>query len=166
MHTLRFLPFALALCVNLAGAEDGYIADKNGCKIANPSPKPKETVTWSGACKEGYADGQGAMQWYDDGNPGARYEGTLVHGVISGQGKLSLSNGTTYEGGWLNGKQSGAGVLTTTDGGTYRGEWKNGEPDGAGVMHSASGETVTGIWKEGLYVGPAQDPAKDPAKDK
>lgn len=157
MHFLRFSPVVLMLCVSLAWAEDGYIADKNGCKIANPSPKPKESVTWSGGCKEGYAEGQGVMQWYDDKTRGAMYEGTLVRGALSGQGKLTLPDGVTYDGGWLDGKQSGTGTLTAIDGGTYRGGWKNGQPDGPGVMRNANGEAVTGIWKEGVYTGPAKD---------
>jgi hypothetical protein len=157
LRFLRLTPLVLMLHFGLGWAEDGYIADKNGCKIANPSPKPLETVTWSGSCKDGYAEGQGTMQWYDDNQPGALYQGTLVHGALSGKGKLTLPNGATYEGGWLDGKQSGTGVLTAIDGGDYRGEWKNGEPDGAGVMRSGTGETVTGIWKEGIYIGPGKD---------
>ena len=157
MHFLRFSTVVLALCGSLACAEDGYIVDKNGCKIANPSPKPKESVTWSGGCKDGYADGRGVMQWYDDSKPGSLYEGKLVRGALSGQGKLTLPDGTTYEGGWLDGKQSGTGVLTASDGGTYSGEWKHGEPDGPGVMRNGNGETVTGIWKEGVYIGPGKD---------
>ncbi len=164
---LRKLSPAVSVCLALfavnSWSDEGYITDKNGCKIVNPSPKPHETVTWSGSCTDGFADGQGTMQWYDNNQPGVRYEGTVVHGALSGQGKLTLPDSTTYEGGWLDGKQYGTGTLTTVEGARYQGEWKNGQPDGRGVMRAASGETVQGIWKDGAYVGPAAYVA--PAKD-
>jgi hypothetical protein len=163
MHPTRQLSIAVSSFLLLSvpaawSAEEGYISDSNGCQIANPSPKPGETVTWSGECKDGYADGSGIMQWFEDKETGARYEGTLVRGVLSGEGKLTLPDGSSYEGGWLDGRQSGEGILRTTDGGSYKGEWKNGRPDGQGVMHAAGGQTVEGIWKEGIYQGPAKEP--------
>lgn len=157
--------FFLSLLSVTAWAEDGYIADQNGCKIANPAPKPNETVNWSDGCKDGYAQGKGVMQWYEDKQPGAHYEGELVRGVVSGHGKLTLADGTTYDGGWLDGKQHGTGTLKTVDGGSYVGEWKNGAPDGRGVMRAASGEFVDGIFKEGIFIGPAPEQAKEPAPE-
>ena len=69
MNLVRVLPLSVCLLLLLIGgharSDEGYIADKNGCKIANPSPKPSETVAWSGGCKDGFADGNGIMQWYD-----------------------------------------------------------------------------------------------------
>lgn len=156
----------LSLCLSLfalsAWSDEGYISDNNGCKIANPNPKPNETVTWSGKCKDGFADGEGVMQWSENNQPGGRYEGTLVHGALSGQGKLTLPDGTSYDGGWLAGKQHGTGVLKDPDGGSYSGEWKNGQPDGRGTMRRASGDAVRGVWKDGVYIGPESDQSKPP----
>jgi hypothetical protein len=169
MKPTRALPFTvslgLALCAVGSWSDQDYITDKNGCRIVNPSPKPDETVSWSGSCEDGFAAGQGTMQWYDKNQPGVRYDGTVVHGALSGQGKLTLPDGTTYEGGWLDGKQQGTGTLTAADGARYEGEWSNGQPDGRGAMRASSGETVQGIWKDGLYVGPAKDESK-PAEEK
>ena len=163
MNLARTLSIAISSSVLLSApgawsAEDGYIIDSNGCKIANPSPKPNETVTWTGECKDGFAEGTGVMQWFEDKQAGPRYEGTLAHGALSGQGKLTLPDGSTYEGGWLDGRQSGQGILRASDGGSYEGGWKNGKPDGHGVMHAATGETVDGVWKDGTYEGPAKKP--------
>jgi hypothetical protein len=152
-----FVVIAAGSCPFQASAEEGWIADKNGCKIANPSPRPKESVTWNGGCVGGFADGNGLMQWYLDGVPSARYQGNVHQGVISGNGRLSLPDGATYDGEWVNGKQHGRGTLTAPDGSSYAGEWKDGEPDGHGTMKRASGETVTGNWKQGSYVGPDED---------
>jgi len=149
------LGLVLILPAAYASADDGWIADKNGCKIANPSPKPSETVTWSGACTDGFAQGQGVVQWYEDGRPGVTYEGAVVRGAASGQGKLTMPDGVTYEGGWLDGKQSGSGKYSAPGGARYEGEWEDGAPNGRGIMHGGSGEVLDGIWKSGAYVGPA-----------
>jgi hypothetical protein len=151
------LGLLLVLAAACASAEDGWIADKNGCKIANPSPKPGETVTWSGACANGFAQGQGVVQWYKDGKPGVTYEGALARGAASGQGKLTMPDGATYAGGWLDGKQDGSGKYSAPGGARYEGEWKDGAPNGRGIMHGASGEVMDGVWKAGTYVGPAAE---------
>jgi hypothetical protein len=116
--------------LNVAHAEDQYIKDNKGCKIANPNPKPNESVTWSGTCVNGFAQGAGVMEWRVNEQPGGRYEGNLDKGVVSGKGKLTMPDGTSYEG-----------------------EWKAGRPDGEGVYTDQSGETLKGLWKEGEYVG-------------
>jgi hypothetical protein len=141
-----------AACAN---GEDGWIADQNGCKIANPSPKAGETVSWSGACTDGFAQGEGVVQWYEDAKPGATYKGALARGAASGQGKLTMPDGATYEGGWLDGKQDGNGKYSAPGGARYEGEWKDGMPNGRGIMQGPSGEIMDGIWKAGTYVGPA-----------
>ena len=101
MNPMRTLSIAISSLVLLSApgawsGEENYISDSNGCKIANPSPKPNETVTWSGACKDGFAEGTGVMQWFEDKQPGARYEGALAHGELAGEGKLTLPDGSTY----------------------------------------------------------------------
>jgi hypothetical protein len=159
------LSLGLSLFALTSWSDEGYISDNNGCKIANPNPKPDERVTWSGNCKDGFADGEGILQWSESNQPGGRYEGTLVRGALSGQGKLTLPDGTSYDGGWLDGKQHGTGTLKDADGGSYRGGWKSGQPDGRGVMRRASGDAVRGVWKDGVYIGPANDPS-EPAKDR
>ena len=58
--------------VQAAPDEDsGWIADKRGCKVANPFPRPGESITWSGECKNGFAQGSGVLQWYSE-RPGGR----------------------------------------------------------------------------------------------
>src|SRR5262245_8366526 len=72
-----FLLAGLCACFPAAAAEDdvSWIADQRGCKVANTFPRPGETITWSGPCKNGYADGDGVMQWFLDGKEDDRYEG-------------------------------------------------------------------------------------------
>ena len=146
----------IALTIAQAKAEEGFIGDQKGCKVANPSPKPEESVRWNGPCVDGYADGKGLLQWYIKNVPNTRYEGTLKRGQLAGQGKLTMPDGATYDGHWLAGKQQGKGVQSMPDGSRYEGEWKNGQPDGRGVFRNAAGETLDGEWSEGGYVGPEE----------
>ena len=49
-------------------AHGAWVTDpKTGCKITNPNPKPNETITWTGECRNGLAQGLGAVIWYKDG---------------------------------------------------------------------------------------------------
>jgi len=153
----------IALTVGHVKAEEGFIADQKGCKVANPSPKPEESVRWNGPCVDGYADGKGLLQWYIKTVPSTRYEGALKRGQLTGQGKLTMPDGASYDGQWLAGKQQGKGVQSMPDGSRYEGEWKNGQPDGRGVFRNTAGETLDGEWSEGAYVGPE---AKKDAEEK
>jgi cytochrome c553 len=58
-----------------------WIKDNKACMHFNPDPKPYETLSWTGSCKGGYANGYGHRQWSDT----AKNDGTenilLVKGV-------------------------------------------------------------------------------------
>lgn len=60
----------------------GWITDpSNGCRVWNPNPKPKETITWSGVCpNDGQLTGKGVLQWYEDGKATDRQEGEYSDG--------------------------------------------------------------------------------------
>ena len=49
----------LLLTVLLSGYSfaGDWMADSKGCKVWNNNPIEGETVTWSGACKDGLAEG-------------------------------------------------------------------------------------------------------------
>lgn len=96
---------------NEAHAPPGWIAAaQSGCKIWNPQPEANESVTWSGGCTDGFASGEGTLQWYE-------------------QGKLDMK----FEGHYQNGKRNGYGVLTDTNGNRVAGEWRDDEPVPAGA---------------------------------
>ena len=153
---VEFTVLALASAAVQAAAESegGWIADAKGCKIANPSPKPNETVKWSGACKNGYAEGKGVLEYAIDGKPGARYEGQLKRGRFDGRGVLRTPDGAVYDGDWSDGAQEGYGEYTAPDKTTFKGGWTAGKPDGPGVLTTPDGKAVKGIWAKGNYLTP------------
>src|SRR5512145_3322835 len=98
LRTLAVLVLAAAMAGGVqAQSEDSeWIADKRGCKVANPFPRAGETITWTGECKNGFAQGQGVLQWYLNGKEDDRYEGTLEAGWAEGHGVLSRGDGGKY----------------------------------------------------------------------
>lgn len=61
--------FAGTLFAAPVGQETGvWVKDQSSqCQLWNSYPKPNESVIWSGACKDGYADGLGIAEWYRGG---------------------------------------------------------------------------------------------------
>ena len=138
-----------------------WIADDKGCKVANPMPQPNETITWTGACQDGYAEGEGVLTFLLEGTPNSRYEGTLRRGLAEGRGKLELPDGSRYEGEWRDSAENGMGRRDWPDGSSYDGQWQNGKPHGAGQYRLPDGRLLMGTWNEGVFEGDADAPARD-----
>ena len=83
---------------------DGWIEDaKTGCRIRNPAPQPRESVTWSGARLNGIAGGTGVLQWLDDDRPSDRYEGGWLDGRLNGRGTYTDAADTVFSDTWSRG---------------------------------------------------------------
>jgi hypothetical protein len=145
------------------GEDTEWIADKRGCKVANPFPRPGETITWSGECKNGFANGEGVLQWYLNGKPDDRYEGNLSQGWAEGKGVLYKQDGGKYDGTWKDSVQHGAGRYEAPDGSWYDGGWKMGKPHGQGQYRRPDGKMFIGEWVDGVYEGDMDPNA--PAED-
>jgi hypothetical protein len=129
------------------------MADANGCKVWDPHPLPNESVTWSGSCLEGYADGPGVVQWLADGQPGTRVEGTLARGKPVGKTTVVRPDGARFDGTYVDGERSGKGVWTWANGARYQGDWLHDQHNGVGVMTYANGDRYEGDWKDGKRSG-------------
>jgi hypothetical protein len=145
------------------------------CRIADPTPKLEKKVSWSGACKDGYADGAGVLLWIVKDQPGDRYEGTLVKGMPEGDGVYFYINHSSFKGAFKNGRRQGEGVVTYangsklvavydqgkivgdvdvnfTTGDRYHGQWFNGI-NGKGRMAYVLGGSYEGQWRAGRATG-------------
>ncbi len=156
------------LCASLdaAAVEDdvSWIADKRGCKVANTFPRQGETITWSGKCKDGYADGDGVVQWFLDGKEDDRYEGHVGMGWADGHGVLTKTDGSKYDGDWKHSVQEGNGRYDAPDGSFYEGQWKNGKPHGQGQYRRPDGKVFIGEWVDGVYA-PDLERQQQPQED-
>jgi len=124
------------------------------CKLANAFPSAAESITWSGDCKDGYAEGKGVAQWYKSKKISQKkYEGEMHGGFMNGQGKFTFANGDVFDGQFKDGSLDGRGSARWFNKNHYEGEWKNGYPSGNGTYTWASGNRYTGQWAEGKQNG-------------
>ena len=132
-----------------AGFAGDWIADtKTGCKVWNPNPTAGEAAAWTGACKDGFADGRGVLKWLRGSQPYEQDEGEWRAGRQAGDGTQSWPGGQ-YKGQLLDSLPHGSGVLTLGEA-RYDGRFLNGKPDGMGVLTNASG-TFSGLWRDGCF---------------
>jgi TonB family protein len=129
--------------VMLAGsvfAESTWSVTDHGYKVWNDNPQPNESVTWSGgADANGYATGQGVLQWFQNGKPSGKYEGTMLNGRENGKGIYVFEGnsqwaGDRYEGDFVDNKRTGKGIYTWATGDRYDGDWIDGKQNGKGSL--------------------------------
>ena len=156
--TRIFLALLIAVILGLVTlttyAEDGeWIKDQKGCKHFNPHPQVDENLTWTGACKNGFAEGKGQIKWNVSGNLAEEYDGDYVHGRPHGKGTMtSHDNGQIYSGDWVDGVPTGDGKLVLPDGSTYLGQFLNWRFEGIGELTGPDGRSIYGEWVNGELV--------------
>lgn len=149
----RSLLISLSLLGGLAQAADRAWLGKADCRIAPVLPAPGGgVIAWSGACKDGYADGSGVLEWRPRDGGKRQLEGSLVRGEPSGQAILVYPGGK-YEGELVDGQPEGSGVEIAYDGSAYEGRWQAGKRHGSGKAKFALGGSYDGEWREGRMHG-------------
>ena len=150
------------------------ISRQPGCYVWNPNPQPDETVTWTGNCNGGLAQGAGTLTWVSDGNRQAttgrlhdgrwdghvvaRYangtvvEGAAVDGQQTGQWIWRYANGDVDEGPIVEGKRNGHSVVRRADGAVEEGPYVDGERHGNWIFRSRSGRVTERTYVDGEYV--------------
>lgn len=152
MPTRLALVIAALIAVSPAVAQSNgdWIADqRTGCKVWDAYASPGQSITWTGDCANGLAQGHGTLQWFNDGKPGERDEGEFKDGQQQGRGVRVFSNGARYEGDFKNGKREGQGVEVYAGGGRYEGGWKDNVFEGHGVAILANGNRFEGEFHAG-----------------
>ena len=84
-----------------------------------------------------------------------RFQGQFVRDgtLLSGQGKVTWTNGDVYQGELLQSRRHGQGEFTWANGQRYRGTWVNDVPQGKGSLNFASGNQYDGDVAQGLPHG-------------
>jgi hypothetical protein len=147
--------FLLLVSTSVCAAQQEVLIGKDGCSVVNLHPAENQSITWTGGCKDGYADGDGVLEWLIDGEVREHYQGTLVKGKQEGLGFERRDDGYEYEGGFKNGLREGEGVANLSRGDHYKGSWSHGAPNGFGKMTYATGGSYDGEWKMGRREGKA-----------
>jgi len=142
------------------------------CSLFSASASPGDTVQWTGACADGYAEGLGTATFTHDGQSqsftanfvhgvipdghvitrwgqGWSYDGETVGGRFQGPGILTTNASDRFDGQWTDGKMSGFGVLLRANGERYWGDWKDDKPNGKGELRHADGTLVSGDFLNG-----------------
>ncbi|MFD1121453.1 TonB family protein [Methylophilus flavus] len=145
-------------------AKEAWITDDQGCKAYNQLPQPFESIEWTGACKDGYLDGVGTLNWFHDRVQKYSYTGHFVQGKLQGKGVAEYFNNTSHgirlEADFVDSAAHGQGVQTWPDGRRYEGEFKKGSKTGKGIKTWSNGARYEGEFKDGNPTGAGFQPLK------
>lgn len=125
------------------------------CYVWRRSLKQDESVTWTGSCTGGRADGRGVLKWAWKGTPFRVVEvegkGLLRSGRMEGRWIERFSRGTVWEGLYLEGKRHGHWVERYVGGAVHEGPYLEGKKHGRWVFKGPDPDspTWTQIWTEG-----------------
>jgi hypothetical protein len=118
------------------------------CALYSAGAGPGDTVQWTGACVDGYAEGLGTATFTHEGQSQS-FTANFVHGVIpDGHVITRWGQGWSYDGETVGGRFNGFGILTTDASDRFDGRWDNGKMNGFGVLLRANGERYAGDWKD------------------
>src|SRR5690242_10870335 len=135
MRSLWLAAPLLALLAVPAAAESGFVADpKTGCRIRAANPNPSLSISWSGPCVDGLADGEGTLRSFNGGKLELDYTGTVKKGVLDGHGFIKFASGETYDGDIRDGTLTGRAVYTWPNGDRYEGDYRQGHRTGKGKL--------------------------------
>ena len=96
------------------------IAGQPGCYIWNPGLQPGSSVSWSGECGRGLAQGRGTFEWTWGDESSETGTGFLVDAKTEGHWVIRVSpSGRVYEGSFADGEQVGTWIIREPDG-THR----------------------------------------------
>lgn len=165
-----------------ADADTHWLIDSNSnCSLFDANAKAGDSVSWSGGCADGLANGKGTATFTNSGKQfesftgefakgiaqdgpvsvgwggGWRYDGNEVGGQFSGAGILVNDAKDRFEGIWVSGKMNGHGTLVRANGERYDGDWKDDLPDGQGTLTRANGQVVKGVFHDGKLEGATID---------
>jgi hypothetical protein len=163
------------LAVSADESSTGQWLKDGACSLYSAGAATGDTVSWTGACVDGYAEGLGTATFTHDGQSqiftanfqhgvipdghvitrwgaGWSYDGETVGGRFQGAGILTTNASDRFEGQWADGKMIGFGVLRRANGERYAGDWKNDKPNGMGELFHADGSKLAGTFADGKLV--------------
>ncbi len=148
--------FSSAAAAELAGlgATTVTIGPKD-CKVVLDAKAKGRDATWTGSCKDGFAEGEGNLAVTAAfGKTIATYQGGMRAGHFHGLGySADRVNHVQYEGYYADGLRDGFGIFVDALGNRYDGHWKAGRKHGTGKEVYALGGSYDGQWQDGKFHG-------------
>ena len=127
------------------------VTKQPGCYVWNPNPQPDETVTWSGECAGGLAQGEGTRKWiWEDGEKTSEEKGLLRDGKSHGQWTWRNAEGEEGKSFYVYGEHVGN---TADDVIVMEGLLVKGKKHGKWAIRYADGEVGEGSYVEGKRHG-------------
>ena len=150
---------AVALKPKCAGAAKGTqcwkdVANKPGCRVWDNYYVPGQTVTWSGACSGGVADGQGTLRvgWLGTVRRLHRLLGHSLTARSTAGGSIAMITGRSRKA-LLCGRQAAWPVGFSCQQALEEGPYVDGEKHGQWVLRFANGTVEEGPYKDGKKHG-------------
>lgn len=120
------------------------VLNRPGCHLWNGGLAAGATVTWSGECSAGYAQGTGRVHWrYFDREQ--TWEGAYVDGKRRGNWVIQEDDGDVAEGFYVDGQRQGTWTVWFANGNVLDVPYVNGEANGTG-MECAPGPSEIIAW--------------------
>ena len=108
------------------------VANQPACHLWNGGLAAGATVTWSGACSDGYAQGAGRVHWrYEDGEQ--TWDGAYVDGRRQGDWVIQEDDGDVAQGFYVDDRRQGIWTWWFTNGDVLEAPYVNGEANGTGI---------------------------------
>jgi len=134
-------------------SKGSYTKDQKGCLHFNRNPEPNDAIVWNGKCINGYSEGRGQQQWYENKKATFHYNGAKKRGMYHGQGTYKRPDGKKYVGNFSNGKEHGKGTIYYKNGNKYVGYFINGKGNGQGSYQYRNGTKYVGNFKDNTFNG-------------
>ena len=130
------------------------VSQQPGCYVWSSAPQPGATVTWTGQCAGGFAQGTGTLTWVWDGNRQTE-TGRLVDGKTNGHWVIRREDGTVSEGPFVDGEENGHWVWRYPDGYDMEegeGPYVDGKMHGNWVIRRPNGTVEEWLFRDGERV--------------
>ena len=142
------------------------VTGQAGCYVWNDYLATNETVTWTGGCSEGRAQGEGTLKWvWEEAFRTWRYRGiyyskkasestgSLTEGKKHGKWTDRDDNGRAWEGSYVEGKRQGEWVVRFSNGSVAEGPYMDGEYHGQWIIGQGDGSESKDFYLYGERVG-------------
>ena len=128
--------------------EDKFPCNSAGCSIYEFNHFDGMTYQWSGACKDGLAEGNGNLEAYFGDSIFYTFVGEYSKGLRKGKGVINYNDKITQTFNYVEGNAIGIGKAVSDDGTAWEGQVLNGVFHGNGKVSYGNGDKFEGFLRD------------------